>query len=58
MNASYSGRPMSEIAFSSRLLRVVGVDLAGLLGDQRAGLAGVWLRPKNWLIRARFIGIG
>ena len=40
MNASYSGRPISEMAFSSRFCRVGGGDLAGLLLDQRAGLVG------------------
>ena len=35
---------------------VLGVDLAGLLGDQRARLVGGVALPKNWLISPRFIG--
>ena len=38
MNASYSGRPISDIACCSRLAALAGLHLGGLLGDQRPRL--------------------
>lgn len=40
MNASYSGRPMREMPFSSRFSGSVPARLSGLLGDQLACLVG------------------
>jgi hypothetical protein len=46
-NASYSGRPISEIAFSSRL-RADAVSISPACSAIRArASSGVWLRPKN-----------
>ena len=55
-NASYSGRPISEIAFSSRFdASAVSISEDCSAISARAS-SGVWLLPKNWLISARFIG--
>ena len=58
MNASYSGRPISEIAFSSRFAGVAPPSSAACSVTHARAWSGVIAERVNWLIVARLIGIG
>ena len=58
MNASYSGRPISDTACCSRLAALPGLHLGRLLGDQRPASSGDIAAPKYSQIVPRLIGIG
>ena len=58
MNASYSGRPISEMAFSSRLRAVPGSTSAACSAISARAWSGDSAARKKELTVPRLIGIG
>jgi hypothetical protein len=56
--ASYSGLPISEIAFSSRLLAAPSGTSAACSRTSARAWSGLRCRPAYWQMVARLIGIG
>jgi hypothetical protein len=58
IKASYRGRPISEIAFSSRFLASVAAYSPACSAISRRAWSGEYAASKNWLMVPRLIGIG
>ena len=58
MNASYSGRPISEIAFSSRFAAWPACTSAACSATSARASSGDMAAPKYSQIVPRLIGIG
>ncbi len=58
MNASYSGRPMSDMAFCSRLAALPAGTSAACSATSARASSGDMTAPKYSQIVARLIGIG
>ena len=58
MNASYKGRPISEIPFSSRFLASSAENSAACSAIRVRASSGEYAASKNWLIVPRLIGMG
>ena len=56
MNASYSGRPIREMAFSSKLAASSALNSEACSAMSSRASSGEYYLPNNWLIRPRPIG--